>query len=394
MLHRNGKEVKQLLRNGKETVTLYKNGVIIYNSSSTEPVQKVFQDLIDEGYVTIGNSQPSGRATTLTVSADCPYSISQISDFYDVFDSIKMVSSNGVVGDGELPNAFLWPTNHWLTNAEVYTLYNGRTLSHDLIGLQFRYLDWTDFNSVTIKYRDGSSQWDYTDSPIFGGSMPKTINFDINNRRISSLHWMFGRMPDNSPMSNTETLNFITANSTPMQVRRNVNGAFEGAASLKTITGLQLDSIDLVSAEMKDTFSGCTSLQTIPIDLAPNGFHQTNFTNTFKNCFNLEEITPIIYANGINYNTDTFKNCYKLQVLYLNGINALTNEDIDLSTTIINTNSISYIVDHITTVDTTVSGFEYKNIKLPSSANITSEQISTLYQNGWNCYVGDNLMQV
>jgi hypothetical protein len=107
MLHRNGKEVKQLLRNGKETVILYKNGVIIYNSSSLEPVQKVFQDLIDEGYVTIGNSQPSGRATTLTVSADCPYSISQISDFYDVFDSIKMVSSNGVVGDGELPNAFL-----------------------------------------------------------------------------------------------------------------------------------------------------------------------------------------------------------------------------------------------------------------------------------------------
>lgn len=385
MLYRNGKKIEQIFRNGREIALLYKNGVIIYGKrDDVGPVMKTFQDLIDEGYVTVGNSQPAGKAVTLTVSKNCPYSISQISDFYDVFNSIKLVSSNGVVGEGELPNAFLWPNEHWLTNAEVYELYNNTTLSHDPIGFQFRYLDWRDFDVVTIKYRDGSSQWEFTDRPIFGQYMPKTINFDINNRRISSMHWMFGRMPDNLSMGNTETLNFITGSGNSMQVRRNINGAFEGASSLKVITGLRLDSTDTTDSGMSDTFSGCTSLETIPIDLAPNGFHQIEFNNTFLSCSNLKEISPTIYASSITKNTNTFKNCSSLEVFYLNGINCIKNQNWDLNDTIINQDCANYIVTHLTEVSDFV---ERKNIYFPNTITLTNEQLGRLYDYGWNVYI-------
>lgn len=107
MLKRNDIEINEIFRNSDEIILLYKNSEIIYDKRQPISVTKTFQDLIDEGYVTVGNSQPAGKAVTLTVSKNCPYSISQISDFYDVFNSIKLVSSNGVVGEGELPNAFL-----------------------------------------------------------------------------------------------------------------------------------------------------------------------------------------------------------------------------------------------------------------------------------------------
>lgn len=116
MLHRNGKEIEQIFRNGREIALLYRNGKIIYDKRGKGPVTKTFQDLIDEGYVTVSRTSPNGdsysagwvgRAVGLTVAANCPYTLDQITDFDDIFNSVKMVSFNGVVGEGELPNAFL-----------------------------------------------------------------------------------------------------------------------------------------------------------------------------------------------------------------------------------------------------------------------------------------------
>ena len=399
MLHRNGKEIEQLFRNGEEVVLLHRNGVIIYDKRQPQIVTKTFQDLIDEGYVTIERTWPNGdsysqgwvgRAVGLTVSANCPYTLAQVTDFMDVFNSTKMVSFGGVVGEGTIPNAFLWPQSHWLTDDEVYALYNNVTLSHDIIGLQFKYLDWSNKSSVTIKYNSESGNWYFTDSGVFGPNMPETINVDVGARRFTSMHDVFGRhniRTDNvnNPMSNTVTVNWITTtNNGVNDTIRSANGMFEGASKLTTFTGIGLSSCP----DLANTFAGCSSLVTIPQTAASSGFSSvTTLNKTFANCTSLQSIVPIIYVTSVTNTTQTFAGDSSLTTFYLNGLNAKTNSNWDLSDTAISSSCIAYLVDNLTvwsdfdpTTDT------YKNITFPVGASLSNAQLTTLNNNGWKVY--------
>ena len=406
MLYRNGKEIEQIFRNGREIALLYKNGVIIYDKRGHGTVTKTFQDLIDEGYVDIARTWPNGntysqgwvgRAVGLTVHANCPYTIDQISDFAEVFNSTKMVSFEGVVGEGTIPNAFLWPQNHWLTDDEVYTLYNNVTLSHDVIGLQFKYLNWANKGTVTIKYNSESGNWYFTDSGVFGPNMPATINIDVGDRRFSSTAVMFGRhnkLGDSvtNPMSNTVTLNWITLkNNGVNDTVRTAAGMFEGATKLTTFTGISFSSCP----DLSNTFNGCSALVTIPQTAASSGFNSiTTMQQCFKNCVNLETIVPRINAQAIIDNTDAFYGDVKLETFSLYHINASTNTDWHLEDTIIDQNSADYIVTNVyENVDTSVSGFTYKNIYFPNTVTISQNQAIRLYTYGWNCYVNGQLIE-
>lgn len=405
MLHRNGKEIEQIFRNGREIALLYRNGKIIYDKRGKGPVTKTFQDLIDEGYVTVSRTWPNGnsysagwvgRAVGLTVAANCPYTLDQITDFDDIFNSVKMVSFDGVVGEGELPNAFLWPANHWLTDDEVYDLYNGVTLSHDVIAEQFKDLNWSNKPSVTIKYSEISGSWYFTDGGIFGANMPETVNFDVSGRSFSSTHDMFGRhyrSSDNgtNPMSNTVTFNWITTtNGGSNNTIRTSAGIFEGCSKLQTITGISFNNTNDIS----DAFRGCSSLETIPASLATNGMTGLQSMNyAFINCTSLQSIIPVLNVSNVSWNTDTFKNDVSLSTMSLYKINASKNKDWHLEDTVLNQASADYIVTNVDeSVDTSVSGFVYKNIYFPAGVTITQAQASRLYQYGWNCYVDGQLI--
>ena len=406
MLHRNGKEIEQIFRNGREIALLYRNGKIIYDKRGKGPVTKTFQDLIDEGYVTVSRTSPNGdsysagwvgRAVGLTVAANCPYTLDQITDFDDVFNSVKMVSFDGVVGEGELPNAFLWPANHWLTDDEVYDLYNGVTLSHDVIGLQFKFLNWSNKDSVTIRYPQVGDDpsvvhgWYFTDSGIFGPNMPKTINFDVANRNFTSTHIMFGRHNTNydnvyNGMQNTVTFNWITtvyggSNNTT----RDASGMFEDATKLENVSGINISSAQNVS----DAFHGCSAITNIPQTIAPSGMNSIiDIHNMFDGCTKLKSIAPVMNLQNVTNNSCAFRGCSSLTTIYLKNINSSKNQDIDLSDTNLNQDSADYIVANVyENVDTSADGFVYKNIYFPAGVTITQPQASRLYQYGWNCYI-------
>ena len=110
MLKRNDIEINEIFRNSDEIILLYKNSEIIYDKRQPISVTKTFQDLIDEGYVTMvsNNGYYDSNIQLMRISAN-PYTKDQIVDFDEVFSSAneKRVSAQGVVGEGTKPNVFL-----------------------------------------------------------------------------------------------------------------------------------------------------------------------------------------------------------------------------------------------------------------------------------------------
>ena len=350
-----------------------------------------FQGLIDEGFVTIEDTTPSGRGVALTVSPNCPYPKNKVTDFNDVFDSTSKVSLQGVVGEGTLANVFLWPTSHWLTDDEVYTLYNDVQLAQDVVGLQFRFLNWKNKQSVTIKYAPNSGGYYYTDSGVFGPNMPETINFNVGGRWFSSTHEMFGRHNRSgdtawTPMSNTVTFNWVTTRDGGYNFMNDASGMFELASKLQTITGLNFRN----ARNVQNTFDGCSSLVTIPASLASSGMNSlTTMGECFRNCTSLVEIVPVMNVENVTSNANVFKNDAALTSIKLYHINASKNKDWHLEDTNLDQTSIDYIITNVyESVDTSAEGFTYRNIYFPSGANVSYDQYARLYEYGWNVYLG------
>lgn len=390
MLKRNNREIDNIYRNGQEILLLYKNGTIIYQKGIT------FQKLIDKGYVTFGSS----NSPTVTISANCPYSISDISDFEEVFNNRKIINTTtGVVGTGTDPVAFLWPTNHWLTDDELYTLYNNAVLKHYPVPSQFRYVNWKNKQSVTINYDCPYSKWLNADY-LFGLDCPSTVNINLTQGHFGSVSQMF-------KASNVSHVNFHTGSTVTgvpngsINVINSANATFEFAENFESVSGLWLGNLENArEAHVGWLFENCSKLTVVPSSMGttwtPNIMQQT-----FNNCTSLTRIEPIIDATyvgnrgGAGSQYKTFAGCNNLTYLRLKNINAVMQKgDWDLRETSIDAESVRYIIDNVyTNVDVTDESFTYKNIYFPVGTSIGTGDAATLHQYGWNTYVGDKLIQ-
>lgn len=402
MLKRNDIEIDQIYRNDEEILLLYKDGVIIYDKRQPVSVTKTFQDLIDEGYVTmIAADQYNDSDVQLMRLSTMPYSKSQIVDFDDVFISAngKKVSAQGVVGEGTKSNVFLHnQSDLGLTSAEWYNLYNNTTLPYWPQNNQFSYMDWGDQSSLTLVFRGSGTPFNNgggSQNTFFrNGAGPTNLTIDFGTTTVKQLNVAFRH---SGLTFHTQNITFIGANNGSVQIVGSMQGTFENCTSLKTITGLDISGArdNGNNQAYGNTFQSCTSLTTLPASISSTGETNTASTctkmnNMFKNCSNLTEIGVILNVANIVANTDVFLGDSNLTTFYLNGINAQKNQDWDLSGTVINSASIAYLVTNLTEW----SGFDpstdtYKNIMFPANVSISDAQINRLRANGWKPYQGE-----
>lgn len=363
-----------------------------------------FQGLINEGYVTITTDKTYNDAACQPLKvASNHYPKELVTDFNDVFFSTnnKMVSVNGVVGEGTYPNVFVFDSaDHWLSNDELYTLYNNNTLPHWPQAGQFKYVDWHNYNSINFIFRGTGIPFNNAggtqDTFFRNGQAPQNITIDLGCSTVKNLNVAFRSNSANKVTPRTIT--FVGENNDPILVTGTMQGSFEACGSLTTISGLNIAGASYIgpsSQYYNNTFQGCANLTTLPQSLAPTGTSNgtTNrpvaMSNMFKGCTSLQEIKFIINCANVGSNADTFLNCTSLTEVYLNGINAKKNQNWDLSSTDINSESIAYIVDNLTEwSDFDSSNDTYKDLLLPNNRVLTDAQILKLNENGWKVYSG------
>ena len=403
MLKRNDIEINKIFRNNDEIILLYKNEAIIYDKRQPISVTKTFQDLINEGYVTMvsNNGYYDSNVQLMRISANS-YTKEQIVDFDEVFSSAngKRVSAQGVVGEGTNPNVFLHDqSNLWLTGDEWWTLYNNTSLPYWPQNNQFKNLNWRDKDSVTFVFRGSgtpcSNAGGTQNTFAFGVNSPKHITINFGTSTCANLNRAFRSSNGNIDNTRLESVTFVGNGNEPVRVTASMDATFEHCGKLTTITGLDISSAQRIN----HMFHSCHSMITIPATLSSTGETALNpninksTEYMFGDCPNLVNIELVINMTNITTNSNMFTGDTKLETVYLKGINSSKNQDIDLSMTKINNNCVQYIVDNITSVNTSVDGFTYKNIRFPSTANVTNDQAARLYLNGWNCYIGSDLFQ-
>lgn len=365
-----------------------------------------FQGLINEGYVTITTDKTYFDSACQPLSvAPNHYPKELVIDFNDVFYSTnnKMVSTEGVVGDGTYPNVFMFNSaNHWLTDDELYTLYNNNTLPHWPQNNQFSRVNWGSYNNMTMIFRGIGTPFNNTggtQNTFFRyGAAPKNLTIDLGTETLKHLNVAFRR--NNLNGLTPESVTFVGLNGNPIRVTGAMQGAFESCVSLRNLSGLDIGgatNISTSSTAYGNLFQNCSALTTLSSALAPNGTNSaaTAMNNMFKYCTNLTSIGFILNVANITANTDVFAGCNVLTTLYLNGINAQKNQNWDLSATSINSSSIAYIVDNLTEI--TINDpetFEYKTIRFPSTSTLTEAQLIRLHNNGWNTYIGGTLVDL
>ena len=371
-----------------------------------------FQGLINEGYVDVdlkaGETSDFNLGVGMFTRAN-GYPKELVVDFMDVFNSEtgKRVSKTGVVGEGTLPNIFLFPYHEtvtgtgkemWLTPDEWYDLYNDTLLSHGPVGSQFRGIDWSGKDSITIKY--GSHG---VGTETFGPWSPRVVNIYFE----SGSYWYMNKTFGNPYAGcSAEIINFSQKNGEKVSVgssqqsHMGLNAAFECATNLKEINGLETSATTVWSY----TFDGATGIEVIPTSDFGNSITVVNsMIQTFNRCSNLEEIEPVLFVSAVTDTNATFSSCPKLDTMYLHGINALRNKpDPNDGTVFPNPSGVTWWLEGTnlsqTSVDYIVANlyecgipadpdFEYKKINFPASATLSSEQITRLRNNGWIPYI-------
>lgn len=378
-----------------------------------------FQGLINEGYVNL-NVYPEtvtiGVANGMFVKAN-HYPKELVTDFMDVFNSVsgKQVSTTGVVGEGTIPNAFIFRYNytesgyqeHWLTDDEWYDLYNNHELSYYPVSKHFCGLDWSNKQSITIKHRAGNGRYCYAQT-IFGPKCPKEITYDIGPAQWQYLFKTFGATyAKDAPKM--ETVHFIANTSgdgkaRPWRNQQCINAIFEGASKLKNFDGLVVT--DSAANLFCFAFDGCNDIVTIPDSTGTPWVCKTDFTQTFANCNSLVTIQPVLNVSDVTSSSKAFSGTPNLTNLQLYGINAnknvgtassgyIWNYTWDFTNTKLSQASVNYIVANLTeiTIDDPET-FEYKTIGFPSTITLTEAQLTRLHNNGWNTYIGGTLVDL
>ena len=387
------------------STSLYEPGdeITVDHNMTLYPVwSTTFQGLIDEGYVTLITDYTycDSDVQPMRVASN-HYPKELVTDFNDVFLSTnnKKVSSAGVVGDGTKYNLFLHDRSGlWLSSADWYSMYNNTTLPCWPQNNQFNYMDWRDYNTVTLVFRGSNMPFNNAGGSqncfFRNGYAPQNIVIDFGCSSIKNMNVAFKSTGQNKVTP--KTITFIGQNNEPIRVTGSMQGTFEDCGSLTTISGLDIGGASYISGSSQyycNTFQSCASLVSLPQSLAPNGTsagtssRPVNMTNMFKGCSSLQEINFVLNAANVGGTTDTFLGCSALTTLYLDGINAQKNGDWDLSATAINSTSIAYLVTNLTEW----SGFDpstdtYKNIMFPANASISDAQINRLRANGWKPY--------
>lgn len=370
-----------------------------------------FQGLINEGYVNLNvyaETVTTGVAHGMFVKQN-HYPIELVTDFMDVFNSVsgKQVSTAGVVGDGTIPNAFIFRYNdteanyqqHWLTDDEWYNLYNNRELPYYPVSRHFCGLDWSDKQSITIKHRAGNGRYCYAQT-IFGPKCPKEITYDIGPAQWQYLFKTFGSTyTKDAPKM--ETIHFVAntngdGKARPWRNQQCINAIFEGASKLKNFDGLVVT--DSTAYLFCFAFDGCSDIVTIPDSTGSPWICKTDFTQTFANCSSLVTVQPVLNVTDVTTTSKAFSNTPNLENLQLHGINAnknagiasgnyIWNYDWDFTNTKLSQDSVNYMIENMVTgVDTTNPEFVWKTIGFPTTVRISYEQLTKLNTNGWKVY--------
>ena len=365
-----------------------------------------FQGLIDEGYVNLDvyhETLELGIAHCMFIKPNS-YDKGLVLDFDEVFDSAqgKLVSTAGVVGEGTAKNAFIFKdtSEHWLTDDEWYDIYNNRQLSHSVASWQFYGLDWSDKESVTIKYDAGWS----VGVCICGPNMPRVLNIYMNNGMFGYMNKTFG---DAAHGCGSEVINFSKNGGGLVDIVRKdssfpwiygCQATFEGCNNLKQITGLNF-------VGMKNwcyAFDHCNSMEIYPIStFGSEMILEGGIVQTFRENTSLVTIEPDLIVSAATDTSGAFYHDINLTNVHLKGINAAANNNAGtgyfaedtgytwiLSATSISQASVDYMVTNLTEYPG-FDGSSYKNIALPNHITLTSAQISRLNTNGWKAYYGD-----
>ena len=363
-----------------------------------------FQGLINEGYVNMNvypETYTNGIANCMFIKPN-GYAKELVTDFEEVLDceAGKLVSTGGTVGEGTYKNAFVFKDTsaHWLTDDEWYDIYNNRQLEHAVASFQFYGLDWSDKESVTVKYKGNNWQ---VGTSTFGPNSPRVVNVHFTTGQFGYRFTTYG---NTGIGCGAEVINFSNAAGTKVSMSRTaqsgnggLNAAFEGCRNLKEIHNLNLAPV----TRWIFAFDGCRSLQTIPAsDFATGLTMAGQIVQVFCNNWKLETIEPILNVSAVTDTTAAFYACSALTEVYLQGINAATNvagnggtyqqdsaHTWDLHYTQLTQACADYMIANLTPCDPTVDGFVYKGVNFPTGITLTAAQKASLRDNGWIPYI-------
>lgn len=374
-----------------EDITLYANYSI------------TFQGLINEGHVNM-NVYPEtyniGVGNCMFVKPN-NYPKELVVDFQEVFDCDpnKLVSTGGTVGEGTLKNVFCFKDTsaHWLTDDEWYDIYNNTVLNHSVASWQFYGLDWSDKESVTIKYNGGNWQ---VGTCTFGPNSPRVVNIHFVTGKFGYMFKTYGHTGNGC---GAEVINFSNAAGTKVSMSRptggngGFNAAFEGCRNLKEVHNLDFTPV----TNWLFCFDGCRAIEEYPAADFGTGWTMVgSIIQLFCNNWMLETIEPILYVSAVTQTNSSFHQCSALTEFYLHGINAATNINEgggsfpqptaytwDLGYTKMSQACANYAITNLTPCDPTAEGFVKKGINFPSTVTLSDAQITTLRQNGWIPYI-------
>jgi hypothetical protein len=362
-----------------------------------------FQGLINEGYVNM-NVYPEtyniGVGNCMFVKPN-GYPKELVVDFQEVFDCNpdKLVSTGGTVGSGTSKNVFCFKDTsaHWLTDDEWYNIYNGTELQHAVASLQFYGLNWSDKESITIKYRGNNWQ---VGTSTFGPNSPRVVNIHFLSGTFGYMFKTYGHTGNGC---GAEVINFSNAAGTKVSMSRptggngGFNAAFEGCRNLKEIHNLNFSTV----TNWLYAFDGCRALEEIPAsDFGTEWTMVGPIYQLFCNNLKLETIEPVMKVSAVTYTNSSFGGCTSLTEFYLYGINAATNVNTgggtypqdtaytwDLHSTKMTQACADYMITNLTPCDPTTQGFVMKGVNFPTGITLTSSQKASLRDNGWIPYI-------
>ena len=387
-----------------------------------------FQGLINEGFVELGTDPGGATSHVLLFVKPNHYPKELVTDFMDVFlasSSNYWVSrtsdTTGTVGAGSVASTFgFWKeshlNNHWLTTHEWWQLFNNTTLPIWPVSFQFRWIDWSDEESIHMKVNGNSGRYNTMTHVIGKYSPTESVTYELLNGYFgTTTNIMFGFQNQNAGTSyNTgcaaKEINLISKTGTTNTVS-GMNGTFMGCRTLKEVHGIDVSNC----TTFQYAFDGCYDIEEIPSSDFGNQWTLTGSAQqTFAHCDKLETIEPILDVSGVTNTYCMFSprkvnnviQTTELTNLLLKGINANVNNSTtindgyfiwnyvwDFTNTKLSQNSVNYMVQYLTeiTIDDP-STFQYKTIGFPSNVILSSSQITRLSDNGWIAYQNGNIL--
>ena len=368
-----------------------------------------FQGLIDEGFVTIG-SDPNGLVGNPYIFvSDNHYPEELVTDFHEVFfnssSEYYINRDSRSVGGGSAPNVFaFWQSgqdNHqWLSNHRWKELFESESLAYAPMSSQFRFIDWREEESVTIRHSVGGN---IVSNLIFGRLSPRILNYDVDGAVFKYMNKTFGDTyggcsSEEIHLTSSRDGGYVRIN--PGWANLGYNATFEGADNLKVLTGFDATGRDYLAY----CFDGCRALETASADLlgasGATMLGSTNWLQTFAHCYALTVVEPILVVTGSTETGRAFADCVNLESVRIYGLNAALNTASvgtggsynwdytwDFTDTKLDQASFDYMVANAVACDTSVQGFVYKTLGVPSNIVVTAAQQQDMYDKGWEIVV-------